>query len=269
MTADRPVVLVTGATSGIGRATARLLAASGYRVFGTGRRPAAPTLDGFDLLPLDVTDDESASACVRDVSSRTGGRIDVLLNNVGTGILGAAEESSVGQAKALFEVNVFGAVRMTNAVLPLMRTRRAGRVVNMSSSGGVASVPFAAFYCATKHALEAYTEGLRLEIAPFGLTACLIAPGPVSTPAGDTAMRPDRPLAEYADRRTRADRDYVAGIRGGMSPDAVAAVVLRAVRAKHPKPRYRVGASSGLTSLLRGLLPGRLFEAGVKTATRA
>lgn len=264
---DHPVALVTGATRGIGRATARTLARHGYRVFGTGRRPDTATLDGFELLPLDVTSDESAAACVRAVADRTGGRIDVLVNNVGTGILGAAEESSAEQVKALFEVNVFGAVRMTNAVLPLMRARRAGRIVCLSSSGGVATVPFAAFYCATKHALEAYTAGLRLELEPLGISACVIAPGPVSTTAGDTALRADRPLPDYADRRQWADRDYVAGIRKGMAPERVAAVVLQAVRAAKPRPRYRVGASSWGVSLLRGLLPAGLFESGVKRVT--
>jgi NAD(P)-dependent dehydrogenase (short-subunit alcohol dehydrogenase family) len=267
MATDQSVAIVTGATRGIGRATARLLAANGYRVFGTGRRPSAPSLDGFELVPLDVTRDESAAACVREVAGRTGGRVDVLVNNVGTGILGAAEESSADQVKALFEANVFGAVRMTNAVLPLMRARHAGRIVNMSSSGGVSSVPFAGYYCATKHALEAYTEALRLELEPFGVQAVVIAPGPVSTTAGDTALRPDRPLPEYADRRRKADAKYTAGIRGGMDPSRVAAAVLSVLRTGSPKPRYRVGGSSIAVSLLRSVLPGRLFEAGVKRAT--
>ena len=128
------VVLVTGATSGIGRATAGLLASKGYRVFGTSRDPAGRSGDGFELLPLDVTSDASVAACVRAVAERTGGRIDVLHNNAGTGIIGAAEEITPEEGMRLFQVNFFGVMRMTNAVLPLMRARKAGTVINMSSS---------------------------------------------------------------------------------------------------------------------------------------
>ena len=120
-----PTALITGATSGIGRATAALLAQEGYRVFGTGRKPSAKRLDGFNLLPLEVTSDDSVAACVASVQKQTGGKIDILINNVGTGILGAAEESSAEQVRRLFEINFFGAVRMTNAVFGAI----AGRVV--------------------------------------------------------------------------------------------------------------------------------------------
>jgi short-subunit dehydrogenase len=266
---DREVVLITGATSGIGRATARLLAARGYRVFGTSRRPQAETLDGFELLQLEVTSDESVAACVRTVSERTGGRVDVLVNNVGTGILGALEESSADQVRALFEVNVFGAVRVTNAVLPLMRARGRGRVLVMSSSGGEATVPFAGYYCATKHALEAYAAALRLELRSLGITAAVIAPGPVSTPAGDTALRADRPLDAYAPAREAATAGYVRAIRGGMDPDRVAEAILHVVRARRPKPRYLIGAQSRAVSLLRRVLPRGLFETGVRRVVPA
>jgi NAD(P)-dependent dehydrogenase (short-subunit alcohol dehydrogenase family) len=261
---DARVVLITGATSGIGRATAKLLAARGYRVFGTSRRPAADRLDGYELLPLEVTSDESAMACIAAVAERTAGRMDVLVNNVGTGILGAAEESSAGQVARLFEVNFLGAVRMTNAALPLMRARGAGLVVTMGSTGGVASVPFAGYSCATKHALEAYSEALRLEVEPFGVHATLIAPGPVSTPAGDTAMRPDRPLEAYAPGRERATADYVRAIRGGMDPGKVAEVIARVIETPNPKPRYTVGARSWAVTFLQSVLPSWAFEAGVR-----
>jgi NAD(P)-dependent dehydrogenase (short-subunit alcohol dehydrogenase family) len=269
MSADREVVLVTGATSGIGRATARLLAARGYRVFGTSRRPSADTLDGFELLQLDVTSDASVSACVRTLAERTGGRIDVLVNNAGTGILGALEESSVDQVRALFEVNVFGAVRVTTAVLPLMRARGGGKVLVMSSSGGEATVPFAGYYCATKHALEAYAETLRLELRSLGVTAAVVAPGPVSTPAGDTALRADHPLDAYAPARAAATAGYVRSIRNGMDPDRVAETILQVIRTRRPKPRYLVGGQSRAVSLLRRLLPRGLFETGVRRVVPA
>ncbi len=263
-----PVALVTGASSGIGRATAQLLSKSGYRVFGTSRAPAADRDGAVEMLPLEVTSDESVAACVAAVSARTGGRADVLVSNVGTGILGAAEESTADEVRALFDVNVFGGVRVTNAVLPLMRSRGTGRIVVMSSAGGVSSVPFAGYYCATKHALEAYAEALRIELRPLGIAVTVIAPGPVSTPAGDRAWRPKVAIPAYAPDRDRLTALFVDGIRKGISPDRVAATVLTAVRAAWPKPRYRVGASSWATSFFRSVLPASVFEAGVRMLVR-
>lgn len=174
-------MLITGATSGIGRATEELLAREGFRVSGTGRNPPTARLDSFALLPLEVTSNESVAACVDEVKRQTDGQLDVLVNNVGTRILGAAEESSVEQVRQLFEVNFFGAVRMTNAVLPTMRARQQGCVILLSSAGGVASVPFSGYYCATKHALEAYSEALRLELEPFHIRVAINWGGLISS----------------------------------------------------------------------------------------
>src|SRR5439155_17561872 len=143
-------------------------------------------------------------------------------NNAGTGILGAAEEVTAEEGLRLFQVNFFGVMRVTNAVLPHMRASRSGKVINMSSSGGVAALPFAAYYCATKFALEGYTEALRHELRPLGIAATVVAPGPVSTPAGDRAMRAERVIDDYADRRLRADEMAVRSIRNGMNPSLVA-----------------------------------------------
>lgn len=261
------VVLITGATSGIGKATAELLAARGYRVFGTSRNPAGKAAAGFELLQLDVTSDESAAACVRTVAERTGGRLDVLHNNAGTGIIGAAEEVTPDEAMRLFQINFFGVMRMTNAALPLMRAQRAGTIINMSSSGGVAALPFVAYYCATKFALEGYTEALRHELRPLNIAAVVVAPGPVSTPAGDSAMRAERRLPEYADRRRKADELAVRGIRGGMDPRHVADTILAIVQARWPSPRYPVGLQSRMTNLAHGLLPPSIFEAAVRWGT--
>ena len=264
MTTESKVVVVTGATSGIGKATAELLASKGYRVFGTSRDPVGKSANGFELLRLDVTSDESVAACVSAVAERTGGRIDVLHNNAGTGIIGAAEEVTPEEAMRLFQVNFFGVMRLTNTVLPLMRARRSGTVINMSSSGGVAALPFAALYCATKFALEGYTEALRHELRPFNVAAVVVAPGPVSTPAGDKAMRAQKHIAEYAERRKKADDLAVRGIRGGMDPGRVAGVILKVVKAEWPSPRYPVGMQSRATNLAHGLLPPGAFEAAVR-----
>jgi NAD(P)-dependent dehydrogenase (short-subunit alcohol dehydrogenase family) len=258
-------VLITGATSGIGRATAQLLASEGYRVFGTGRSPPAAHLDGFEVLTLEVTSNESVAACVAEVQRQTDARLDVLVNNVGTGILSAAEESSAEQVRQLFEINFFGAIRMTNAVLPMMRARQHGCVILLSSAGGVASVPFSGYYCATKHALEAYGEALRLELEPFSIRVAIVAPGTVSTLAGDKAMQPDRPIAEYEPLRKKTTDKYVRAIHQGMPPERVAATIARIIRSSKPKPRYTVGAQSGAVAAMKSWLPARVFEAGVKS----
>lgn len=262
------VVLVTGATSGIGKATAELLASHGLRVFGTSRNPAGKNGNGYDLIPLDVSASESVDACVRAVAERTQGRIDVLVNNAGTGIFGASEEVSAEEAIELFQVNFFGVMRMTSAVLPLMRTRRSGKIINMSSSGGVASLPFAGIYCATKFALEAYTEALRHEVRPLGIAATIVAPGPVSTPAGDKAMRAERVIDDYAERRRRTDEMGVRAIRNGIDPLRVAKAILRIIRMQRPAPRYPVGLQARATGVGRSLLPPSAFEAVLRWGMR-
>jgi short-subunit dehydrogenase len=257
----QPVVLVTGASSGIGKATAELLSREGFRVFGTSRRPQGKSANGFELLPLEVASDESVARCVESVLQASRGQIDVLVNNAGTGIFGAVEEVSADEARRLFEVNFFGVMRMTTAVLPHMRSRRSGRIITMSSSGGLASLPFAGIYCATKFALEAYTAALYHEVRPFGIAASAVAPGPVSTSAGDTAMRAERVIEEYSPRRQRVDAIGVRHIRNGIDPARVARTILRVIRARKPRPRYSVGMQARATSLGRRLLPPLAFEA--------
>jgi short-subunit dehydrogenase len=202
---------------------------------------------------------------VAEVKRQTGEQLDVLINNVGTGILGAAEESSAEQVRQLFEINFFGAVRVTNAVLPLMRSRQRGCVIFLSSAGGVASVPFSGYYCATKHALEAYSEALRLELEPFHIRVATVAPGTVSTSAGDKAMQPDRPIPDYQAVRQKTTEKYVRAIHKGMPPQRVAEAILRIIRSPKPKPRYTVGAQSAAVSAMKSWLPAQVFEAGVKS----
>src|SRR5579871_2684494 len=157
------VALVTGASSGIGLAAAAALQNAGFRVFGTSRRAAAEKSNGITMLACDVTDDVSVASLVDDVLASTG-RIDLLVNNAGVGLLGGAEESSIAQARALFDVNVFGVMRMTNAVLPTMRRQGAGRIVNLSSVLGLIPAPYSAPYASTKHAIEGYSESLDHEL---------------------------------------------------------------------------------------------------------
>src|SRR3954454_23510528 len=171
------VALVTGASSGIGEAAARALVGAGVTVYGTTRgAPPGERRGDVVFLPLDVTDDESVADAVRQVLDRSG-RIDVLVNNAGLGVAGAAEESSVEQARALFETNVFGSIRTTRAVLPHMREQRSGRIINVSSLLGFMPAPYMALYAATKHAIEGYSESLDHEVREHGVRVLLVEPG--------------------------------------------------------------------------------------------
>jgi short-subunit dehydrogenase len=166
---DQNVVPITGASSGVGQAAARLLAQRGYKVFGTSRNPAtAESIPMVEMLPLDVRADASVHACVEAVSHR-GGRLDVLVNNAGFELAGALEELSPPEAEAQFETNFFGVVRMINAVLPSMRQQKRGRIVNVGSLSGLSPIPFLGIYSASKFALEGYMEALRHEVKPFNI----------------------------------------------------------------------------------------------------
>jgi short-subunit dehydrogenase len=146
----------------------------------------------------------------------------------------------------------------------MMRARQQGRILLLSSAGGIASVPFSGYYCATKHALEAYGEALRLELEPFQIRVAIVAPGTVSTAAGDKAMQPDQPVADYEPIRKKIADKYVRAIHQGMPPKRVAETILRIIRSPSPKPRYTVGAQSAAVSAMKSWLPAQLFEAGVK-----
>jgi short-subunit dehydrogenase len=266
--AARKNVVITGASSGIGLATAKLLHEKGYRVIGTSRHPELSETNGIEMLQLEVTSEDSVSQFAGSVLKRTNGQVDVLINNVGTGILGAAEESSVDQVKTLFDINYFGSLRVTNALLPSMRKNKSGKILFMSSVGGISSIPFASYYCATKHAIEAYVESLRLEIEQFGISAVIIAPGTVSTPAGDKAMQPDRPIGEYVEQRKRYAEKFVEAIRSGMDPKEVAKAIFEVIETKSPSSRYTVGGQSKLVTFLKSTMPSGLFEMGVKQAVK-
>jgi NAD(P)-dependent dehydrogenase (short-subunit alcohol dehydrogenase family) len=172
---SRPVAIVTGASGGIGEATVRALHVAGYRVFGTYRRPLATKSPGIEYLACDVTSDESVRMVVAEVLTKVG-RIDLLVNNAGVGLLAGAEESSLEQAKSLFDVNLFGVIRTTKAVLPTMRRHGSGRIVNISSVMGLIPAPFMALYAASKHALEGYSESLDHEVRGSGVRVVLVEP---------------------------------------------------------------------------------------------
>src|SRR3954451_25036401 len=212
------VALVTGASSGIGEAAAHALLGEGFTVYGTSRRAVAgEERGGVVFLPLDVTDDESVAGAVRQVLGRSG-RIDVLVNNAGLGVAGAAEESSIEQAQALFDTNLFGSIRMTRAVLPHMREQRSGRIINVSSVLGVVPAPFGALYAATKHAVEGYSESLDHEVREYGVRVLLVEPGYTKTSFDANRVVWDEPLALYARRSEASEVLTAAAVSGGDEP---------------------------------------------------
>lgn len=215
---EAPVVLITGASSGIGQAMARHLAAQGYRVFGTGRNPAPA--EGYTMLPLDVRQDESVQACIAAVLAQAG-RIDVLVNNAGyVGPVAASEEMALDQLRAVLETNFFGAVRMVNAVLPIMREQQHGYIVNVSSVAGLIGLPpFTSAYNASKHALEGYSGTLRHEVAPFNIRVALIEPGYFRSGIGETLETPANPLPAYA--RGRRLNHAIERYSGNHSDDPI------------------------------------------------
>jgi NAD(P)-dependent dehydrogenase (short-subunit alcohol dehydrogenase family) len=264
MSTESKVALVTGASSGIGRAVAARLAERGHRVFGTTRTPGATDAPaGVEMLPLDVGSDASVTACVAAVLDRAG-RLDVLVNNAGFALFGESEGTSIDQARTQFDVNVLGVIRMTNAVLPTMRAQGGGRIVNISSLAGSLAVPMWALYCASKFALEGYSEGLRHELHEFGISVSLVEPSFVRTGLLDAGEGPAGPVPAY-DRVREATRARIrAEIASGMPPDEVAAAVVRAVDDPRPRLRYRVGREATWLPRVRAIVPPSRFEATVR-----
>ena len=191
------IALVTGASSGIGKATAERLATAGYKVYGTSRRGTNSGLQSFEMLALDVTSEESVAAAVTELIRREG-RIDLLVNNAGFGVASAgAEESSIEQAKAIFDTNFFGLIRMTRAVVPHMRSQKSGRIINISSVLGFLPAPYMALYAATKHAVEGYSESLDHELRTRGIRVTMIQPAYTKTGFDANLLEPDNKLEEY------------------------------------------------------------------------
>ena len=264
---ERGIALVTGASSGIGLVTAQALRRDGYRVFGTSRKPMADTADGITMLVCDVIDDGSVQRVVDEVLSRAG-QIDLLVNNAGLGLQGGAEESSIAQVKALFDVNLFGVIRMTNAVLPSMRRRGKGRIINIGSILGLIPAPYSAHYSAAKHAIEGYSESLDHEVRAFNIRVSVIEPAFVRTVFDQNGMTPDTMLNDYD--RARADVDAL--LRDVMPkadlPDVVAAVVVKAAADGRPRRRYTAGKTAKQISMLRRFVPTEMFDKSLRKQFR-
>jgi NAD(P)-dependent dehydrogenase (short-subunit alcohol dehydrogenase family) len=258
---------VTGASAGIGEATARALLAAGYRVFAGARRldrMAGLAAAGATLLKLDLTDDVSIVAAVNTIKNEAG-RIDVLVNNAGYGSYGALEDVPVDEGRRQFEVNAFGLARLCQLVLPMMRAQRSGKIVNVTSIGGKIWEPLGAWYHATKFAVEGLSDCLRVEVAPFGVDVIVIEPGAIRTEWAGIArdgllqMSGGSAYAELAKRHARmlvtADTSSLAS-----PPEVVARTIVRAVTARRPKTRYATGGGARTILFLRKILPDRMFD---------
>ncbi len=271
MPAER-AILITGCSSGIGRATALEAAARGHRVFATARNPESlrdlESRGRMRALALDVTDTASIREAVASVLAEAG-RVDALVNNAGYGQYGAAEDVTAEEWRRQFDVNLFGAIEAARAVLPAMREKGSGTIVNVSSVAGKIAIPFAAPYCASKHALEAFSDALRVEVAPFGVRVVVIEAGPIETRFADRAragaarmLTATGPYSLFYRNAERAmDTDFQAG---KLPPEAVARVILEAIESDNPKTRYRITRMARALILLKRLLPDRFFDRRMK-----
>lgn len=266
---DRGVALVTGASSGIGAATAERLAKAGYKVYGTSRRGGqGGSQQLFEMLALDVTSDESVAAAVAELIRREG-RIDLLVNNAGFGVAAAgAEESSMEQAKSIFDTNFYGMLRMTRAVVPHMRQQRSGRILNISSVLGFLPAPYMALYAATKHAVEGYSESLDHELRTRGIRVSTIQPAYTKTGFDSNLLEPDMKLDEYHKIRAAMAETVKQAVEGGDAPAVVAEVVLKAATAARPKLKYTAGGLACRLKFLRRFAPASILDAGLRKDLR-
>lgn len=269
-------VLITGCSTGIGRATAQRLARAGGTVYATARRLESIRdleSDGCRILELDVCDEQSMKDGVAEVQKNEGA-VGVLINNAGYGSDGAIEEVSMEEVRRQFETNVFGLARMTQLVLPAMRAQRSGRILNVSSMGGRMTLPGGGFYHATKYAVEALSDALRFEVAGFGIDVVIIEPGIIKTEFATTAMikaqaaaAPGSPYEAFNSKLAASLGDINAGKMDmiAATPDTVARVIESAIAAKRPKSRYLITAGAHLFVGLRRLLGDRGFDAFLRT----
>jgi NAD(P)-dependent dehydrogenase (short-subunit alcohol dehydrogenase family) len=268
MPTTQPVALVTGASSGIGKAASAALVEAGFEVVGTSRNASAVTFpDGVTFLDLDVSSDDSVSAVVQRVIERFG-RLDVLVNNAGIGSAGAAEERSVAQDQGVFDINVFGPIRMTKAVLPQMRAQGSGRIINISSVFGFIPAPYMAVYAASKHAVEGYSESLDHEVREHGVRVLLVQPANTNTPFDANMVPADTPLSIYAQQRRIFDDVMAAAMKNGDDPATVASVIVAAATDPKPKLRYTAGSTAGRVSTLRRIVPSRAFDRQIRKLNR-
>lgn len=276
-TPSRPqVVLITGASSGMGKEAAKLLLRQGHVVYAAARRiELMQDLQALGAHPLkmDVTDEAQMQAGIAHITAAHGG-VDVLVNNAGFGIYGAMEDTTMADARYQFEVNFFGLARLTQLVLPYMRSQQRGRIINISSMGGKMYTPLGSWYHATKHALEGWSDCLRLELAPLGIQVVIVEPGIIATEFGDVAAGPllersgTGPYAKLAYSMAKATRDAYSKPNASSPPSVIAEVIAQAISARRPNTRYVAGKMAKPLMFIRKWFGDRFFDMAVMSQVR-
>lgn len=264
-------ILITGCSTGIGLAAARTLKARGWRVLATARKPAdldrLTRDDGLEVLPLEMSDPASVAACAQEALQRTQGKLDALYNNAAFGSVGAMEDVSADLLRLHLEVNVVAPHALTRQIIPAMRAQGHGRIVMCSSVLGFVSGPYRGAYCASKFALEAMSDALRQELAPWHIHVSILEPGPIESHFLRTALAmfensidaAASPHREHYERRL-GEMKQGGRARFRLGPQAVVARLVHALESPRPKARYRIGTPTRAAALLKRLLPDRLFE---------
>jgi NAD(P)-dependent dehydrogenase (short-subunit alcohol dehydrogenase family) len=272
---DPGAILITGCSSGIGRAAAEHLGRAGFTVYASARRPesiADLEAAGCRTLKLDVTDLDSIRSAVASIEADRGA-VGALVNNAGYAVSGAIETLPMEDVRREFETNVFGYLQMAQAVLPGMRRERRGRIVNLSSVAGRVTMPGAGAYAASKYAIEAISDAMRFEVRGFGIQVVVIEPGPIKTAFTETANAalqsdgPPGPYAEYHEAVAKGDAETDESFLAG-APEDVAKAIEKALTAARPRPRYRVTAISRILPVLRGGMGDRGFDAFLRTQVK-
>ncbi|MDJ0816559.1 MAG: SDR family oxidoreductase [Desulfobacterales bacterium] len=268
MSNDR-VVVITGASSGIGKCCAEYLVQKKFRIYGTSRKPistadeiTSSSTNLIQMIQMDVDDKSSVNQGIDRIMARES-RIDVVINNAGFAIMGSMEDTTITEAKSQFETNFFGALRVCRAVLPIMRNQQSGYIVNISSIGGLIGLPFQSAYCASKFALEGAMETLRLEVRPFGIHVILVEPGDYKTELTEHRLKTEQSMSNsgYLDRFKKAMRKVELGEQNGPNPESIAILVNKIISMNSPRLRYTVGRFSQRIAVpLKKVLPSCLFE---------
>ena len=255
------VVLITGASSGIGKSTAELLSSKGFTVYGTSRKPKKSSVDGYSMVSLDVTDESSIQKAVQTILNKEG-RIDVLINNAGMGITGPIEDTPTDEMKKVFNTNFFGAIDVMKAVIPQMREQSSGYIINVTSIAGYMGLPYRGIYSATKGALELTVEAIRMEVKEFGIEVTNVAPGDVAT--NIAAGRYHTPVFDDSayKEKYQANLDLMdEHVDSGMDPMIMAKKIYQIIQTKKPKGHYKVGGFMEKFSIvLKRILPDKMYE---------
>jgi short-subunit dehydrogenase len=255
------VILITGATSGIGLLIAKKLHDYGCKVFGTSRNPEKYKDNvPFELIPLDITSQESISNCIEILFSKVQ-TLDVLINNAGSFLGGSVEETTIKEAYNQFETNFWGAVKMTKAILPIMRKQRSGKIITTGSLTGLIGIPYSSYYSASKHALEGFYKSLRLEVNKFNIKVSVIEPGFFKTNIDSASVYAAETITDYNQLRKLAGDFVKKSVNEAPTPEPVADTVLMIVKAENPKFSYPIGKNSKLLPALQFFSPG-IFETG-------